>query len=283
MVRFHGAPPYRAAIVHGGPGAAGSCEVFARTLSHRCEMGVLEPLQSEYGLSGLLQELKEQLRDAANPCYLIGHSFGAWLAALYAAEHPQQICGLVLVGSGPFEDREVGRIQETRCKRLAQAGPLFIALDQALSNGCLTHAEQDLALRLMGMLAERSDDFDRLHDAETAPHFMPPSGQQYEAIWREAAALRTSGGLSKALSKIRCPVLVLHGKEDPHPVEGVLRPLKEKGADVTACILSQCGHSPFLERNAADAFYDQLSRFLAVDRSTLCADRSNVKTKRKNI
>ena len=45
-VRVHGKKPYRAAVVHGGPGAIGSAAGLAKGLAEYC--GVMEPLQSEH-------------------------------------------------------------------------------------------------------------------------------------------------------------------------------------------------------------------------------------------
>ena len=43
-VRLYGKAPYRVAVVHGGPGAAGEMAPVARRLGAAC--GVLEPLQT---------------------------------------------------------------------------------------------------------------------------------------------------------------------------------------------------------------------------------------------
>ena len=58
-VRVHGKKPYRAAVVHGGPGAIGSAAGLAKGLAEYC--GVMEPLQSEHTVNGQIEELKGQI------------------------------------------------------------------------------------------------------------------------------------------------------------------------------------------------------------------------------
>ena len=49
---------------------------------------------------------------AQKTCILLGHSFGGWVSALYAARHPQRIEKLVLVSSAGVYYRGVERLQE---------------------------------------------------------------------------------------------------------------------------------------------------------------------------
>lgn len=55
-LRKYGEKPYKIAVVHGGPGAAGSVKPLCEELSKFC--GVLEPLQTEMSVHGQLDELK---------------------------------------------------------------------------------------------------------------------------------------------------------------------------------------------------------------------------------
>ena len=53
--RKHGTPPYRIAMLHGGPGAPGGMLQPAKTLS--VKMGILEPFQTRTSIIGQLAEL----------------------------------------------------------------------------------------------------------------------------------------------------------------------------------------------------------------------------------
>ncbi len=111
--RRHGEPPFRVAVLHGGPGAGGEVAPVARELARR--RGVLEPLQTATTLDGQVGELSRQLEGhAAPPVVLIGYSFGAWLGALVAAVRPELVRKLVLVSSGPFEESGSARSARRR-------------------------------------------------------------------------------------------------------------------------------------------------------------------------
>lgn len=141
MVRIYGAPPYRAAVVHGGPGAPGTAGGLALGLSQFC--GVLEPLQSRLSLRELLDELTAQLQEfLPAPCVLIGHSFGAWLCAMLTAERPELIRKLILVGCGPLDAAYTGQIGTRRLQNLnPKDAEEFLRLDSLLEGGGGTDAD----------------------------------------------------------------------------------------------------------------------------------------------
>lgn len=72
MVGVHGSPPYRIAVVHGGPGACGSLARMAEELSQRMDQGVLEPIQAAGTLEGLTDECMVSCRHSLpqNGCRL---------------------------------------------------------------------------------------------------------------------------------------------------------------------------------------------------------------------
>ena len=255
MVRRYGQSAVRAVVVHGGPGAPGSVACIARELSKTC--GVIEPMQSKHTIPALIDELASQIRAYTQDAVtLIGHSWGAWLVVLFAQVHPEMTRHLVLVGSGPFRAEYVPKIGERRMQNLsAEEGRMFRRAARQLSDGACP--DRDLALQTLGALAEKADNYDPIEVAEPGDH-LPADGTMYADIWREADALRASGALYDALDALPCPVTVIHGALDPHPVEGVTEPLREQGASFTSYILPRCGHSPFQERYAASRFYELL-------------------------
>lgn len=253
QVNTYGNAPYRAALLHGGPGAPGSLAGLAAEMSAFC--GVLEPLQSRYSIAALVDELKEQLAPyGRRPLTLIGHSWGAWLAGLFAREHPEQIQNLILVGCGPLTADYVQEIAQRRRANLtapeqAEFNALLCKLEGANASG------DDTCLARLGELAHRSDSFCPYPSPRTSSPSPAPDGQMYARIWPEAAALRQSGLLLAAFAGLSCPVTVIHGENDPHPPRGVLTPLGDAGVPVKAHILPRCGHTPWEERWARDEFF----------------------------
>ncbi len=73
--------------------------------------GVLEPIQGAASLEGQLEELRTALEENGDlPVTLIGFSWGAWLSFVLAANYPTIVRKLILIGSGPYEEKYAARI-----------------------------------------------------------------------------------------------------------------------------------------------------------------------------
>jgi len=57
-------------------------------------------------------------------------------------------------------------------------------------------------------------------------------------------------------------VVAIHGDYDPHPPEGVKRPLAKVLRDFQFILLKNCGHLPWIEREAKGEFYEILKEEL---------------------
>ena len=84
----------------------------------------------------------------------------------------------------------------------------------------------------------------------------------YRSVWSEAESLRSSGRLLELGKRIRCPVVAIHGDYDPHPYQGVKKPLEEILTDFHFILLENCGHTPWIERGARETFFDVLKKEL---------------------
>lgn len=82
-------------------------------------------------------------------------------------------------------------------------------------------------------------------------------------MWGEARELRASGELLRIAEQVRCKVIAIHGDYDPHPAAGVERPLREHIADFAFVLLQNCGHIPWLERQARERFLEVLLQHVA--------------------
>jgi pimeloyl-ACP methyl ester carboxylesterase len=80
-------------------------------------------------------------------------------------------------------------------------------------------------------------------------------GDTFQKVWKDAAELRRSGRLLELGRRILCPVVAIHGDYDPHPPEGVEKPLVVILKDFRFIMLKSCGHTPWIERKAKDDFY----------------------------
>lgn len=259
-VKTYGSAPFRAAVIHGGPGAIGEMATVARELSSVC--GMVEPLFTATSIDGQVRQLRDALETCqAAPAALIGHSWGAWLAVIFAARHPESVSKLILAGSGPFEACYASLITETRLRRLSEADAQEArAIMESLNTG-----SPGLPPARLGELMASADTFDPLPPEPAGEHqeFRP---EVLQSVWPEANALRKSGELLGMLGQIRCPVVAIHGDYDPHPAEGVRIPLLRCQSQARFVLLKDCGHDPWMERAAKEEFYDILRAELSQDK-----------------
>jgi pimeloyl-ACP methyl ester carboxylesterase len=89
---------------------------------------------------------------------------------------------------------------------------------------------------------------------------------QYEInkrVWKDFVELRDRNGLRDEFSRIDAPLTVIHGDFDPHPLEGIVPFLRSCSTKVTVQVLEQCGHYPWIEKHAREAFFKLLKRELS--------------------
>ena len=250
-LRTYGKAPFTIAVLHGGPGVSGEMVPVAQELSSR--WGVLEPLQTKNSIDGQIGELKLALEEmAALPGILVGYSWGAWLGLLLASRHPALVRKLILVSSGPFEEKYAGQIQKTRLQRLNPNERDDVKF-------LMGRPEDPLAFGLLGELLSKADFYDPL---PMRPEGLELSPTIYKSVWKEAAGMRKSGKLLEAAGYVQCPVVALHGDHDPHPAEGVQKPLSKVLKDFRFILLEKCGHTPWMEKRARDEFFRSLKKEL---------------------
>jgi len=251
-LRKYGQKPFNVAVIHGGPGAPGEMAPVARELSSYT--GVLEPLQAATSVEGQVEELRAILdREGNRPLTLIGFSWGAWLSYIFSAHYSLFIKKLILVGSRPYEEKHAGDIMKTRLNRLS-GGEKEEALSLIEALNSSVFADDDTMARF-GELISKADSYDPLpHDNEILAY----QHDVYQTVWEQASKLRSSGELLKLGQRIQCPVVAIHGDYDPHPAEGVKKPLSQVVRDFRFIPLGKCGHRPWLERYARDRFYNIL-------------------------
>jgi len=209
-------------------------------------------LQTKDYMNGLIEELRKVIIKEGNPpVYLIGWSWGAWLSFIAASKYPELVKELILVNSGPFEAKYAKSIMQTRLERL-------------------TNEERRRVKAILGLMGEGNSGNKMLKDfgylMGKADAFNPLPGVKdinvnsniYKKVWGEAEELRKSGELLKYGEGIKCPVVVIHGDYDPHPFIGVKKPLTKVLKNVKFILLKNCGHYPWLEKNAKIIFIRKL-------------------------
>jgi pimeloyl-ACP methyl ester carboxylesterase len=246
--RKHGKNKPNIAVLHGGPGAPGTVGDLARQLGKK--LAVLEPMQSQRSISAQIQVLHDILgKETKLPVTLIGHSWGAWLAWLFAAEHPEYIRKIILVGCGAFQSKFVEQMNLTRQQRLSKQDKTEI---DRLFKKLTKAADKSALLPKIGKIMDKTDSYQEI--ATDCPT-LPFQTEVFVPLMKELNHLRSSGELLQKGRQIKCPVIAIHGDYDPHPAEGIQLPLESVLQNFRFYLLEKCGHNPWREKFAKDKFY----------------------------
>jgi len=255
-LRTYGKAPFNVALIHGGPGASGEMAPVARELS-ASGIGILEPLQTATSIRGQVEELKTVLKkNIDNPITLIGFSWGAWLSYIFTASYPTFVTKLILIGSGSFEEKYNSQLLQTRLKRLSKdekrkAKNFFEILENPASEN------KNRVFMQFGELLLKADAYDPI---EYKFKEIDCCYDLFQSVWKDAELLRKSGKLLEIGKHIKCPVVAIHGDNDPHPAEGVQKPLSAILKNFKFILLKNCGHIPWIERQAKDFFFEILKQ-----------------------
>ncbi len=252
-LRKYGKEPFGVAVIHGGPGAAGEMAPVARELASG--WGVLEPLQTASTLAGQIEELKAVLEKNGDlPVTLIGFSWGAWLSFIFAASYPAFVKKLILIGSGPYEGKYAVRIEEVRLERLSEKERTeVISVVDILNNPEVKDKKK--AFVRFGALFSKADTYNPIKAESDELEVIDYQFDIFQGVWRDASELRRSGKLLQLGKHIKCPVVAIHGGYDPHPAEGVQKPLSAIVESFRFILLRNCGHRPWIEREAREEFF----------------------------
>jgi pimeloyl-ACP methyl ester carboxylesterase len=208
---------------------------------------------------GQVEELAAMLEVYTTaPIVHLGHSYGAFLGYALASAYPHLVKKLILVASAVFDGKYTIMIQPTRLARMSDAQKRESALlEERLLR--TQGKEKDAVFLQLASLDSLVDGYDPLPFENP---FLDVSFEIYGKVWREVRTLRRSGELLAYGKKITCPVVALHGTYDPHPFEGVRKPLTSVLKDFRFKLVERCGHYPWIERQAKETFYKILKEEL---------------------
>ena len=193
---------------------------------------------------------------------LLGHSWGAAPAALYAMQYPQRVRRMILVGTIPLRGSEltaafqklaagrdsVTRNRMTELSRIRQSNP-----------SDLTACQEYYRLWFTPFFAARS----------------APSSMKGDVCAGSSASLNNKSNVNQftfpslgdwdwttSLRNVTAPTLIIHGELDPLPIESA-RKWAAALPNARLLELKGIGHFPYVE--APDAFFAAVDRFLRGD------------------
>jgi len=264
-------------FVHGGPGSnfrgaghyieplAGSVRsvvLYDQRGSGLSEL-VTDPalLTAEYHLRDL-EALRLHL--GVQKMSLVGLSWGAGLAALYAAEHPGHVARLVLVS--PMAPAKKPYHEERMAKLAALRGEPASALRAEMMAKLAGATDEEVA----SLCRELSDDNFRLYFHRPTPEKLARAAERCDipaAAVRnrtivEAAALASLGDwdLRPDLEEVNAPALVVEGMRSNVPLDAA-REWAATLPNARLLLIPEAGHEVFADQPAA--FTAAVKQFLA--------------------
>ncbi|KKI85280.1 alpha/beta hydrolase [Shouchella clausii] len=268
-------------FLHGGPGE--SCYEFVYHQSNRfsdqfqlvaidqrgvCRSEGLSETEP-FGLQDLVEDcedLRKQL--GINRWAVIGHSFGGYLALLYASVYPNAITNVVF--ECPTFD-----FAWTAKSLLRRAASVFLELGiETKSEECLNLATSNLSsehlfdsyLRLGEELGEHKEDIYRVN-ADTSIDYSAYTDEEWEAFDDRTdihlERLREEGRIFQSivslLPSLSVPSLLVIGDADPVTCDKHVEAYNQM-ANGHKVVIKNCGHTPHAEY--PDVYYRIVSAFL---------------------
>ena len=181
---------------------------------------------------------------------LLGYSWGGLLAQLYTVEHPDRVERLALVSPAPSWRAAREEFERRFAER--NLAPALERERRALRESGLRERDPPAYERRLFELAVVPYFYDPAKARELTP-FRVVGGTQQE-VWRSLGDY----DLRPALGRLRVPAFVLHGEDDPIPIEAARETAGLLGAEFHA--LDRCGHCPHVER--LDEFRRLVDAFL---------------------
>ena len=262
-------------LLHGGPGMdARSVSPISRLLrdnfqvvrynqrsSHHRAAG-----ESELPIRALLQQI-EELRHhlAAESLLLLGHSWGAGLAALYADSYPDNVSGLVLVHpmeiSSPHVSVSLRELERRRPRQdRKRSWQIARQLRQLSPDDVRREALEQEQLRLDFRLTCADAPCGQLLESFDLGNY---DWRGAEVIWRDLernwpGTEHADYDLTPVFRSLRVPVQIVSGEQDVIDLLSTLKIVEITGGELVR--LAESGHWSFLEQ--PEEFKDAVCRFL---------------------
>jgi proline iminopeptidase len=250
-----GAGDTSAVLCHGGPGLSDNLSPVASMIEdlavvHRYDQrsGGRSTGDGPFTVARFVEDLEGLRRHWEHPAWIVGgHSWGGWLALMYALRHPGRVSAIVAIGMPPPpSDAWNEAYRRARDSRMSSEEVAFF---------------QDIRLRRHAR-ARVSDDEDRrwahlnwrteFADVEAAPDFdreplfsFPANYDVNRALGADMDAFAATHDLLAELGSMKAPALFIHGDEDLRPAPTTVVAALP---DARMVRIAGAGHLPWLER-----------------------------------
>ena len=242
-------------LCHGGPGLSDNLSPVASMIDdvavvHRYDQraGGRSTGEGPFTVAQFVEDLEELRVHWGHESWIVGgHSWGGWLALLYALRYPARVSGIIAIGMPPppsdgWRESYV-RIRDSRMTE--DERDFFYEIRRRRKAGEPVSDEDE---RAWARLQWRTD----FADPETAPDFdreplfdYPANLEVNKAVNADMDVFATTHDLLAELKSIEAPALFVHGEGDPRPAP---HSIVAAIADAQLRLIAGAGHLPWLER-----------------------------------
>jgi proline iminopeptidase len=192
------------------------------------------------------------------PLSIVGYSWGGLLALLYSLEAFERSdranpspARLVLIEPAPVTRTLRAQFESNFSER--QASPSVQRLREELAQSGLRERDPEAYRQRAFELSVASYFADPQRASDLTPFRV--IGRIQQQVWASLGDF----DLLQRVEQIECPVLILHGKHDPIPLEAS-EALARALPDARLVVLEHSGHVPYVEE--PDALFSAIERFL---------------------
>lgn len=192
------------------------------------------------------------------PLSLVGYSWGAMLALLYALEAARDASlprpvRMVLIDPAPLTRAFRTTFEAEFARR--QADGRVVEMRQQLADSGLRERDPDAYRQRTFELSVAG----YFHDPAKAHDLTPfrVTGRVQQSVWESLGDFDLLRDL-EAAAPLGYPVQILHGREDPIPLASSEAAARALGAELV--VLEACGHVPYVEQPAP--LFEAIHRFL---------------------
>jgi proline iminopeptidase len=243
-------------LCHGGPGLSDNLEPVASMIEdlvevHRFDQrgGGRSTGSAPFVVRDFIEDLEALRVHWQHDSWIVGgHSWGGWLAVLYAIAHPDRVSGLIGIGVPPPPGAFHDKYRNERARRLRDDElPFFDEISAQRRIGEALSPEDERWLHLLWK-TEFADP-DKAPDFDREPLYAFPANQEVNrSVVEDLNDIAATRYLSAEFRTITAPALFLHGRSDPRPPAAELI---EAMPDSSLVLIPDAGHLPWLENYSA--------------------------------
>ena len=260
---------YPVVFLHGGPTFYG----YMHTLNHFFsphpvidfpQPGTKENPVVNADLNHHFDEILAQLESYPNQRVgIVGHSWGANLACLFASRFPARVQFVIAIGTAPFTLTIEQRLQHNINTRLSETERKLLHEIDAKIHRCVQEGRDKDIVKLF---QQKSKIIQRTYVVHPNSSTLIPDvsfsidgfQQSKQALWN----LIENKKIPTILNGIKSPVYAIHGQEDVIPCHQTLLFLSKYISHFSSYILPNTGHFPWLEPQSKPQFTEVIQKIL---------------------